>query len=99
MYQLACKSDEFPENYIVRGLNGKYNYFVSVARIYDLEHDIPMGPSVQTTLKIKDKSRFNKQQKIYEDSSRYLSIENQSLIHFPITRIDILFWKNLKEDL
>ena len=48
---------------------------------------------------VKEKTRFNKQRKIYEDSSRYLSIDFQNIIHFPITRMDLMFMKNLVEDM
>ena len=61
MYQMGCKPEEWPENYIVRGLNKKNNYFVSRFRIFDLEHNIPMCDAVQNSMMVKDKSRFNKQ--------------------------------------
>ena len=92
-------SNEWPENYVVKGLNNKFNYFVSRNKIYDLEFNIPLCEAVNSSLSVKDKSRFNKQNKIYVDSSRYLSIDFYNIIHFPITRMDILFMKNLKEDL
>ena len=34
---------------------------------------------------------------IYKDSSRYLSIEQLNLLKFPITRMDIQLWKDIKE--
>jgi hypothetical protein len=76
MYQLKCKQSEWPENYVVKGLNISYNYFVSRFRVFCLESNMPLCESVNNSLKVKEKSRFNKQRKIYEDSSRYLSIDH-----------------------
>jgi len=41
MYQIKSGQDEWPENYVVRGLNKKMNYFISRYRIYDLEFNVP----------------------------------------------------------
>jgi len=76
MYQLKCSHDEWPENYVVRGLNKKMNYFINKHRIYDLEFNIPIQAAPNNSLLKKDKSRFNKQQKIFEDESRFLNIDN-----------------------
>jgi len=35
------------------------------------------------------------QRKIYEDGTRSLSIDHPSLLNFPISRMDILFWNNI----
>ena len=31
--------------------------------------------------------------KVYQDSSRFLGLEQQNLLNFPLTRMDILLWK------
>jgi len=44
-----------------------------------------------------DKSRqLEEQVQIYEDSSRSLGIEYPNFMKFPITRMDLLFWNNIK---
>ena len=60
MYQQNCTSDEYPENYVVKGLNEKMNYFINQQQIIDLESNIPLQKSKHNSLKLKDKSRFNK---------------------------------------
>lgn len=35
--------------------------------------------------------------KIYSDSTRYLGIDYGNNLYFPITRMDLLFWKNIQE--
>ena len=39
--QFESLPNEFPEYFVVRGLNLKYNYFVSVNNVFDLEHNLP----------------------------------------------------------
>ena len=41
MFQINFENAEWPENYVVRGLNKKMNYFVNRTSIYDLEYNIP----------------------------------------------------------
>jgi hypothetical protein len=42
-------------------------------------------------------NKFPEQIKIYEDTSRSLSIDYAKVINFPQTRMDIQFWKNIVE--
>ena len=42
MHQINPKLDQFPENYVVRGLNQKMNYLINDHSIYDLESNIPI---------------------------------------------------------
>jgi len=67
--------------------------------VINLQDNFPMQKAQDNELNMKEKSRFENLNKIYSDSSRYLSINCQNTITFPVTRMDILFWKNLKEDL
>jgi hypothetical protein len=39
--------------------------------------------------------KFPEQRKIYEDTSRSLSIDIARIINFPLTRMDILYWQNI----
>lgn len=41
MFQYKCEPDTRPENYVVKGMNQKYNYFVNEHQIFDLEFNIP----------------------------------------------------------
>lgn len=41
--------------------------------------------------------RFPGQRKIYEDTSRSLSIDFAKILNFPLTRMDIQYWKNIIE--
>jgi len=41
MVQVKCDPGTSPENYVVRGMNNKLNYFVDEYQIYDLEYQIP----------------------------------------------------------
>ena len=43
------------------------------------------------------KDKFPEQRKIYEDTSRSLSIDFAKIINFPLTRMDIQYWKNIVE--
>ena len=45
MLQFNIELDTRPENYVVRGLDKKLNYFVNKHQIYDLEYNIPMQSS------------------------------------------------------
>ena len=42
MLQVPCDGGLRPENYIVRGMNQKMNYFINKHQIFDLEFNIPM---------------------------------------------------------
>ena len=42
MFQYEYKAETRPENYVVKGMNQKYNYFVNENQIIDLEHNIPL---------------------------------------------------------
>lgn len=41
--------------------------------------------------------KFPEQRKIYEDTSRSLSIDHAKIINFPLTRMDILYWQNISQ--
>jgi len=41
MFQSRCERNQNPENYIIRGMNNKLNYFMDEHQIYDLEYQIP----------------------------------------------------------
>ena len=87
-----------PENYVVRGMNQKYNYFVNKNFIIDLEHNMPMQSVSNVSLMGKGGSKtYPNQRKIFEDDSRYLNLDNPNLITFPQSRMDMLFWKNIVE--
>ena len=51
MFQIQCENGTNPENYIVRGMDLKYNYFVSQHQIFDLEYNLPMQAVSNNTLK------------------------------------------------
>ena len=40
-------------------------------------------------------STFTQVCKVYSDPSRYLCLESPNLLHFPVSRIDILFWMSI----
>ena len=85
-----------PDNYIVNGLNAKMNYYVSQHQIIDLETNIPLQAASNNSLAGKGIGRkYAEQRKIYEDSSRSLSIDHPNLLNFPLSRMDLLFWHNV----
>ena len=68
------------------------NYFASKHQVFDLEYNMPILKSVVGSFSKPKKSQFNKQKKIYSDESRYLSVDFQNILVYPVTRIDLLFW-------
>ena len=48
MFQIEYREDVVPENYVVTGMNQKFNYYKNENHIFDLEFNIP----VQTTTDI-----------------------------------------------
>ena len=98
MFQITCESGTNPENYIVRGMDLKYNYFISQHQLFDLEYNLPMQAVQNNTLK-RDPGfvKENNQRKVFIDGSRMLSIENKNKLSFPACRMDLLFWKNIND--
>ena len=43
----------------------------------------------------KNKCAYYQQVKIYEDTSRTLNFNRASQMHFPVTRIDLIYWFNV----
>jgi hypothetical protein len=98
MLQQKCPPHHKLENYIVKGMNEKMNYFVNQYQIFDLEYNIPLQQSTNNNLMNKGlNERFPEQRKIFEDTSRSLSIDFAKIINFPLTRMDIQYWKNIVE--
>ena len=79
----------------MKGLDEKMNYFASKHQVYDLEYNMPILKSVVGSFSKPKKSQFNKQKKIYSDESRYLSVDFQNILVYPVTRIDLLFWDSI----
>ena len=42
MLQLRPDPGTFPENYVLKGLNTRYNYHVGKNNIFDLEYNLPI---------------------------------------------------------
>ena len=42
-------------------------------------------------------NRLHNRRKIFSDSSRNLSISDETLINFPVCEMDLLFWKNIQD--
>jgi len=83
------------ENYVIKGMNRKMNYYIDQHSIFDLEFNLPIQEStIISDLKtgIKD---FRQQRKIYENTSRFIGIDSPHMVYFPTTRLDILFWKSI----
>ena len=98
MFQVKCDFEARPENYIVKGMNQKYNYFVNEYQIYDLEYNIPLQVSTNNTMRGTGISNyFMNQRKIYRDGTRSLSIDHPNLLNFPLSWIDLLFWTNVEQ--
>ena len=94
--QQKCEPESKPENYIVKGINEKMNYYVNQYQIFDLEYNIPLQQSTNNNAMNHGLSeKFPEQRKIYEDTSRSLSIDHAKIINFPLTRMDILYWQNI----
>ena len=96
MFQYKCEFNKKPENYLVKGMNQKYNYFVNECQIYDLEHNIPLQQSTNNSLQGEGINKhYVNQRKIFEDGTRSLSIDYANLINFPLCRLDLLYWHNI----
>jgi len=95
MLQLKCNALK-PENYVVRGMNLKYNYFVSDSQIWDLEYNIPLQKSnnVDMTGLGISKGLVN-QRKIFKNGTRSLGIDKACNLNFHNSRVDLLFWKGI----
>lgn len=86
-----------PERHIIKGLLEKCNYYMSQDEIFDLEFCIPIQKIERR--KVKNRGpvlhRVMRSKKLYINGSRYLGINYQNEINFPITRMDLLFWINV----
>lgn len=51
MCQIKVDPNTKPENYLVKGMNEKYNYFVSEHFIIDLEYNMPIQSIVGNTMR------------------------------------------------
>lgn len=99
MFQYHYKDKEMrPENYIVRGMNQKFNYFINEYQVFDLEYNLPLQTCTNNTLR-SDGSQGDlfSRRLIYWDGTRTLSIDKPNIINFPCNRIDILFWKDISK--
>ena len=95
VWQEQYEKGEYPHNYIVKGLDEKMNYFVSKHQVYDLEYNMPIQKALVCSFAKSKRTDFNKQRKIYSDESRYLSVDDQNMLIYPVTRMDLLFWDGL----
>lgn len=99
MFQIEYREDIVPENYVVSGMNQKFNYYKNQSHIFDLEFNIP----VQTTTNIENnaigmRNKFNQQRKMFHDSSRCLGINNPNQLNLPTHRMDLLMWCNIESN-
>lgn len=87
-----------PENYIVRGMNESYNYYVSQNQIFDLENNLPIqAVSGNSLSQYGEFRRENNQRKIFLNETRHLSIDKANVLCFPTSRMDHLLWKNIND--
>ena len=85
--------DKRPENYVVRGMDTKINYFVNEHQIYDLEYNIPMQTSGSNSMMGNGiGSKIPNQRKIFKDSSISLSVDQGEVLNNPVCRMDLIFW-------
>ena len=96
--------NEKPELFVVKGLNEKKNYLINSYSIYDLESNIPIQSternfhakrSSKLATKNMKRHRYNNQRKIYADNTRYIGMEMPNILSFAVTRMDLVFWKNI----
>lgn len=74
------------------------NYFVNEFHILDLENNIPIQSANDNSLFGSGIGyRYVEQRKIYQDSSRSLSIDSPNYLNYPLSRMDLLFWHNIVE--
>lgn len=76
-------------------MNRKMNYFIDKQSIFDLEFNIPIQESTIISDLKKGIDKFRQQRKIFENTSRFLGIDFPNMMYFPITRLDIIFWKSI----
>lgn len=88
-------------------MNHKMNYLIDENYVIDLEHNIPTRQSnVNQNIDTREESYrkqlmsskdyFN-QRKVHFDGQRFLGIEKPSCLYFPLTRMNILLWRNLTQ--
>lgn len=92
MLQYESEKGKKPENYIVKGVTEKLNYFVNEYQIYDLEFNIPMQQHSNHSMKQGITDEYIMQRKMWKDSSKSLDIDRSNLMHFPLSRQDLIFW-------
>lgn len=96
MFQYKCAPDTKPENYIVKGINQKYNYFVNEYQIFDLEYNIPLQTTTNNSMRGDGvQGNVSNRRLIYWDGTRTLSIDKPNLICFPYNRLDVKFWQDI----
>lgn len=98
MFQHKGERNTSAENYVVRGLNERLNYFMGENQIFDLEYNVPIqklenNPHIGIGVGYK----FLNQRKVYWDNSRILSTSHSNSLYLPMTRMNITFWKNLTD--
>lgn len=99
---IECSSLQFniepntqPWNYLVKGMKENMNYFMNKYQIFDLEYNIPIQTANRNTLNGEGIKRHTNQRKIFENSSKSLSIDHGHILNFPSSRIDLIFWMNI----
>jgi hypothetical protein len=96
MYQHKGERNSSAENYVVRGLNEKLNYFVGENQLFDLEYRVPLQKVVDNPLTgVGLGYNYLNQRKVYWDNSRCLSTHDSNHLFLPMTRMSVTFWKNL----
>lgn len=74
MYQIKPEAGCYPENYVVKGLNESYNYYMSNSHIVSMECNIPMQAVQENTLcQTGHFRKENNERKIFIVQTRYLS--------------------------
>lgn len=92
MLQVESERGKKPENYIVKGVTEKINYFINEHQIYDLEFNIPMQQTFNLTMKQGIKDKYVNQRKIWKDTTKSLNIDRSNIMSFPLSRMDLIFW-------
>jgi hypothetical protein len=98
MFQMKMEKNTKPENYLVKGMNEKYNYFFNQNFIIDLEYNIPIQKVNKVSMRSKTMNKkWRDQRKIFDDGSKYLNIEEQHKLQYAYTRRDLAFWRDIEE--
>lgn len=85
------------ENYVVRGINQKMNYYIGKYQIIDLYNNVPIQSVSNLLYNRADKiikSPYQNSIKVYKDGSKSLCVDCPHILNIASSRMQIQLWKS-----